>query len=292
MKKVIFAFTAAFLASSLFAYDLVSEVQVSGGAKGVTRTDFSVASKFGEYFRTPVAKYIYTMDASGRTAESSELTVRDVLVNKIKNTYDSTGNLKEQNGFDSDGNKIWKSTVSFKNGKKVDVSEFGKDGSLKSRIIYSYTDSKLADETVYNSEGTLVEKTTYKYDDKGRISVQDVYFDDGSLAQESVYTYTDNGKKDTVTYYDKYGKLTSKCIFRYAANGSLSEVTTYGADNQTTSRQLVKYDNNGNVSRITTYSVAKKFGTTVNEMTEMSEFAYNYTSSSSALTVSASSDAK
>ena len=72
------------------------------------------------------------------------------------------------------------------------------------------------------------------------------------------------------------GKLTSKCVFRYAANGTLTEVTTYGSDNQTTTRQLVKYDNNGNISRITTYNVAKKFGTTVNEMTDMLEFSYNY----------------
>lgn len=276
MKKFISALCAASLGASLFAYDIISDAQIKGSATSMTRTDFSIVSKFGEYFRTPSTKYTYTLNSSGKTTESAELTARDALVNKISNTYDATGRLTAQVCLDAEGSVIWKSSVNYKNGKKTDVSEFGRDGGLKSKIIYTYTGDNLSEETVYNADGYLVGKSIYKYDDKGRLSVLDSYFDDGSLAQESVYTYTEEGKKDTITYYDGHGKLSSKCIFRYAANGSLSEVTTYGADNQTTSRQLVKYDNKGNVSRLTTYSVAKKFGTTVNEMTDMSEFTYGY----------------
>ncbi len=276
MKKIISSLCVALAGSLLFAYDIASEAQIKDGAKSVTRTDFSIVSKFGEYFRTPSTKFTYILDANGKTLESAELTARDAIINKITNVYDEKGNLKEQTCSDSDGILLWKSAVTYKNGKKSDVSDFGKDGSLKTKTIYLYENSKLSDETVYNSDGALIEKTTYKYDDKGRISVQDIYFSDGSLAQESQISYTEKGAKDTVSYYDLHGKLTSKCVFRYAANGTLSEVTTYGADNQTTTRQLVKYDTNGNIARITTYNVAKKFGTTVNEMTEMIEFAYSY----------------
>ena len=196
------------------------------------------------------------------TKDTIPILARDAIINKITNVYDEKGNLKEQTCSDSDGILLWKSAVTYKNGKKSDVSDFGKDGSLKTKTIYLYENSKLSDETVYNSDGALINKTTYKYDDKGRISVQDIYFSDGSLAQESQISYTEKGAKDTVSYYDLHGKLTSKCVFRYAANGTLSEATTYGADNQTTTRQLVKYDANGNIARITTYNVAKKFGTT------------------------------
>lgn len=276
MKKIISSLCVALVGSLLFAYDIASEAQIKDGAKSVTRTDFSIVSKFGEYFRTPSTKYTYILDENGKTVESAELTARDSVINKIVNVYDESGKLKEQICSDSDGVQIWKSTINYQNGKKADVSEFGKDGSLKSKTIYIYENSKLADETVYNSEGALMEKTIYKYDEKGRLAVQDIYFNDGSLAQESQISYTENGKKDTVSYYDLHGKLTSKCVFRYAANGTLTEVTTYGADSQTTTRQLVKYDSNGNISRITTYNVAKKFGTTVNEMTDMLEFSYNY----------------
>lgn len=276
MKKILAALALASLGTSLFAYDIASDAQIKGAAKSVTRTDFSIVSKFGEYFRTPSTKLTYTLDVAGKILDSTELTARDVVLNKVKNTYDTTGRLAEISCSDADGAQLWRSAVTYKNGVKSDISEFAKDGSLKSKVIYSYTDSKLTDETAYNSEGSLVSKTIFKYDDKGRVSVQDIYFEDGSLYQESQITYTEDGKKDTITYFDGRGLLTSKCVFRYGTNGILSEVTTYGSENQTTSRQLVKYDAKGNISRITTYTVARKFGTTVNDMTDMSEFAYTY----------------
>lgn len=282
MKKFISALCVALIGTSIFAYDIASEAQLKGGPKSVTKTDFSIVSKFGEYFRTPSTKYTYILDSAGKTIESSELTARDVVVNKISNTYDSNGNLTKQTCVDSEGIQLWQSETTYKNGKKADIAEYGKDGSLKSKIIYSYENSNISSETIYDSEGALVEKITFKYDEKGRVSVQDIYFNDGSLAQEIQTVYTDNGKKDSVSYYDKTGALTSKCIFRYAANGTLSEVTTYGADNQVSTRQLVKYDSNGNILRITTYNIAKKFGTTVNEMTDMSEFSYDYNSAAAA----------
>lgn len=276
MKKILSALFVASIGASLFAYDIAADAQVKGAAKSITRTDFSIVSKFGEYFRTPSSKFVYTLDAAGKTTESTELTARDTVVNKVKNGFDASGNLTEQFGFDADGAQLWKSTTAYKNGNKADVSEFGKDGSLKTKTVFGYTDGKLTEETLYNADGALVEKTIIKYDEKNRVSVQDVYFEDGTLCQESQISYTDDGKKDTVTYYDGKGRLSSKCVFRYAANGILSEVTTYGADNQTTSRQLVKYDSVGNITRITTYTVSRKFGTTVNEMTDMSEFTYSY----------------
>lgn len=287
MKKIISSLCVILASSLLFGYDIASEAELKGGPKNITKTDFSIVSKFGEYFRTPSTKYTYIFDTNGKTVESSELTARDTLVNKITNVYDTNGNLTQQICTDSDGIQLWKSESTYKNGKKADVSEYGKDGSLKSKTIYTYENSKLADETVYNSEGALVEKTTYKYDDKGRVNIQDIYFNDGSLAQESQITYTDNGKKDSVSYFDKNETLTSKCIFRYATNGTLSEVTTYGQDTQVTMRQLVKYDGNGNISRITTYNVARKFGTTVNEMVDMLEFSYNYNSTGSSAAATA-----
>lgn len=279
MKKIISSLCVALAGSLLFAYDIASEIQVRNGAKTVTKTDFSIISKFGEYFRTPDSKYVYVLDSYGKTVESSELSPRDALINKISNTYDSNGNLKEQICKDADGSQLWKSVITYQNGKKSDVSEYGKDGSLKSKVVYTYENSNLTDETVYNAEGALVEKSIYKYDDKGRVSVQDIYFEDGTLAQESQTAYTSDGKKDVISYFDLKGNLSSKCVFRYASNGNLSEVTTYGSDGQITTRQILKYDANGNVIRLTTYNVAKKFGTTVNEMTEMTEYAYNYNSS-------------
>ena len=41
-------------------------------------------------------------------------------------------------------------------------------------------------------------------------------------------------------------------------------------------RKIVKCDASGNIIKVTTYSVGNKFGKTMNEMTEMVEFSYQY----------------
>ena len=65
-------------------------------------------------------------------------------------------------------------------------------------------------------------------------------------------------------------------VFRYATNGSLSEITTYDANKQVTKRTLIKYDAKGNANKVSEYSVAEKFGTTVSDLTAMSEYSYEY----------------
>ena len=85
MKKLICGFVISVLGLSLFAYDIASEVKIKGSVKNYTRTDFSVVSKFGEYFRTPSTKTVYSIDSAGNVLESTETTARDVLINKISN---------------------------------------------------------------------------------------------------------------------------------------------------------------------------------------------------------------
>ncbi len=71
-------------------------------------------------------------------------------------------------------------------------------------------------------------------------------------------------------------------IFRYGTNGALNEITTYNSDKQVIKRTLLKYDAKGNVNKVSEYDVAEKFGTTVNELVAMSEYAFEYSGSSDA----------
>ena len=276
MKKIILAAFVSIMGLSLFAYDISAGVSLKGSPKMVTRTDFSIASKFGEYFRTPSSKYVYKYTSDGKLVESAEMTARDVLLNKVSNSYDGSGNLIEQICVDADGAQIWKNVIVYKDGLKVDSSEFSKSGSLKSKTVYEYKDKALVDETYYNADGALVWKIVYKYNDKKQLEVEDEYFQDGSLAEERHYSYMDNGNIQSITYMDSTGSITSKDVFRYDTNGLLSEVTTYGPDNRTCVRTFAKFDNKGNLSKITVYNISRKFGTTVNELTDQAEFTYIY----------------
>lgn len=275
MKKIISAAVVAFIGMSVFAYDVTANTQLKGSVKSVTKINYTIASKFGDYFRTPNSKFIYKYDGSGKLVESTEFTPRDVVVNTLKNAYDVAGTLTEQVVTDAENIQIVKNVITYKDGKKSEISEYAKDGSLKSKTIYTYEGTKLVDETYYNAEGAIVWKIVYTYNAKNQLEKESEYYSDGSLSEERVYEYADNGKIDNISY-STIDSLKEKEVFRYDASGNLGEITTYGADNKTTKRLLIKYDSVGNVIKLTTYNVSKKFGTTANEMTDMVDFAYQY----------------
>ena len=59
----------------------------------------------------------------------------------------------------------------------------------------------------------------------------------------------------------------------------MNEITTYNVSKQVIKRTLLKYDAKGNVNKVSEYDVAEKFGTTVNELSAMSEYTFEYTDS-------------
>ena len=138
MKKIFFSFVAFFIGISLYGYDIMGNTSVKSGAKTVTRTDYSIISKFGEYYRTPSSKFIYLYDETGKQTENSELTVRDVLVNKVVNSYDSEGKVSERKAYDSEGLQLWNSVLSYKDGLLCDETQYARDGNLKNLHIYRF----------------------------------------------------------------------------------------------------------------------------------------------------------
>ena len=274
MKKILAFVCAASMSLSLFALDIFNYVPVVGNVRNYTETNFAISSKFGNYFRTPNAKVLHTLNKDGQETEFTELTAKDAVISKTVNTYDVYGNLTAQTCYDAEQNIIWKSETTYKGSNKADISEYGKDNILKSKIIFTYTDNLLTDETGYDGEGALIWKTIYKYDEAGKVSIMDEYNADGSLSIETSYAYADDGKIASIAVFDAESRTTEKKVFRYAANGTLSEITSYNNDEEITKRLTVKYDNGGNVSKLSEYEIAQKFGTTVNELVSMSEFTY------------------
>ena len=96
------------------------------------------------------------------------------------------------------------------------------------------------------------------------------------MSEQTDYNYTESGAIDSLTKYDVFAGKQTSLIFRYASNGSLNEITTYNSDKQVIKRTLLKYDAKGNVNKVSEYDVAEKFGTTVNELTAMSEYTFEY----------------
>lgn len=276
MKKLISFALAASFSLSLFATDIFDFAPIQGNVKTYTQTNFNIASKFGSYFRTPSMKIIHVLDENGKEIESTELSPKDVVLNKIITTYDSNGNVLEQSCINTEGELIWKNALKYKNGLKADATEYDDKNEMHDKVIYTYDGTKLVDETGYDKDGTLVWKTIFKYYETGKVEKESSFAADGVLDTRKTYTYLDDGKIETISTFDNYAKTTQKQVFRYDSKGVLTEITNYGNDNVINKRTTIKYDAKGNVSKVSEYNIAEKFETTVNELTSMVEYVFEY----------------
>ena len=282
MKKLLaLALTAGFTIS-LFAVDIFKYAPITGNVKNYTETDFSIATRFGTLYRTPSSKILHVFDSNGKEISSSELTPKDAVINTIAAKYDTAGNLVEQICTSADGETVWKNTSTYKNGLKTETSEYDRKGNLCARTIYTYENNLLVDESSYDGDGALIWKTIYKYDDNKRTASVNEYNPDGSLSEQLSYNYTESGAIDSLAKYDAFVREQTSLIFRYGSNGVLNEITTYDSTKQVIKRTLLKYDAKGNVNKVSEYDVAEKFGTTVNELVAMSEYAFEYAGSADA----------
>lgn len=283
MKKLLVLGFIAGICSSLSAINIFDYVSFEGNPKGYTQTVFAISSKFGNYYRTPKTKINRIFDGNGFDFESSEYAIesatRSTLTNKIEYNYDAFGNLLQQNAYNTDSELIWKTEVSYDNGRKTEISEFDSTDKEISRIIFSYNDKTgiLEFESGYNSEGALMWKIGYKYDENGRYSSIASYFADGSLDEEKIFEYSEDDTIKSITNYSSISGKKTKQVFRYnEKTGKLDEIITYNENNEIINRLQIKYDSVGNVAKLSNYAVSQKFGTTVNELTSQTEFVFEY----------------
>ena len=232
MKKILTFALAASLSLSLFAADMFKYAPITGNVKAYTETSYSIATRFGTLYRTPNSKIMHIFDSNGKEISSSELTPKDAVINTISAKYDTAGNLVEQVCTSADGEVVWTSRNTYKNGLKVDASEYDRKGNLRARTIYTYENNLLTDESSYDGEGALIWKTIYKYNDNGRLASVFEYNPDGSLSEQNDYNFTESGSIDSVAQLDAFADKQTALIFRYGANGSLSEITTYNSEKQ------------------------------------------------------------
>ncbi len=283
MKKTLFILTAAILSVQAFAFETDASVKPAGSAKEYTKTVYQITEKFGDYYRSPRAKFVHIFDATGREIEASELTSKDSLVDRIVYKYDGK-NLIETVCTDADGKVAWKITRTYDaNGNKVDESEFNASDTLVNKTIWKIN-GKQIEESYYNADGSLLSKIITKNDDQNRVAEVAQYLASGTLEEKSVYNYNDAGRLSEVAYSNGNGIQTKKVVYRFDASYQITEEQTYNNENKLVVRVIYKYDGNGNIIKTTTYNVAEKFGTTVNELAGISEYEYGTNTSAAAST--------
>ncbi|MBP3771700.1 MAG: hypothetical protein J6I53_03280 [Treponema sp.] len=295
MKKTLFILAAAALTAQAFAFDSEASLKPVGTVGEYTKTEYQITEKFGDYYRSPRAKFVHTFDSTGREIEASELTSKDALVDHITYKYDGD-KLVETVCTDSDGKVSWKITASYDaDGNKTEESEFNSSDVLTNKTIWR-VNGKQTDESYYNADGALLSKIITKYDDQNRVVEIAQYAAQGHLEEKSSYSYNDAGKLSEIAYSNAVGAPSKKVVYRFDASYQITEEQTYNADNKLIVRVIYKYDSTGNIIKTTTYNVADKFGTTVNELSGISEYSYSATARSTPAAATAprtsTSDAK
>jgi antitoxin component YwqK of YwqJK toxin-antitoxin module len=280
MKKTLFLLTTALLGASVFAFDPAPSIKPAVKTGEYTKTDYQITEKFGDYYRSPRAKFVHVFDANGRETEICELTSKDVLVDKTVYTYEGN-NVVAITSTDADGKLAWKMTTAYDaNGNKTEESEFNASNNLVNKTIWRIN-GKQIDESYYNADGALLSKIITKYDDQNRVTEVAQYAAAGFLEEKSIYAYNDAGKLSEISYFNAKDILTRKVVYRFDASYQITEEQTYNADNKLSVRIIYKYDESGNIIKMTKYNVAEKFGTTVNELTGITEYAYGTTNAPS-----------
>ena len=187
MKKTLLTLAALAVSVQTFAFDPEPSLKIAGSASEYTKLEYQITEKFGDYYRSPRVKYVHVFDASGHETESSELTSKDSLVDRITYKYEG-GNLVETVCADSDGKISWKMVTSYDAaGNKIDESEFNASNTLVNRTIWKINGNQ-TDESYYNADGEVQIKWNTQYDSKrNRTKISEFYGPNLALEKGEMY---------------------------------------------------------------------------------------------------------
>ena len=87
MKKTMIFLAVATLSAQIFAFDSEATLKPTTPIGGYTKIDYQITEKFGDYYRSPRAKFVHMFDANGRETEATELTSKDTVVDRITYKY-------------------------------------------------------------------------------------------------------------------------------------------------------------------------------------------------------------
>ncbi|MCR5289510.1 MAG: hypothetical protein K6E51_05920 [Treponema sp.] len=275
MKKLTVLILTVLVTIGITAFAESPFFKVNGSVKSYTQTTYVISQKFGDYYRTPDIKYVHNLNDKQLETDVSQISATGLLVNKVTYTYDTNGNLESQVSTDSANTTEWKVTYVYdEKGRLTEESNFKKDDILSGKSIFKYPSDNQTEESYYNGDGVLLWRDISKFDENNHKVQILQYFADGTLDQRQDFIYNDLGILVQVDTYDNSGFKKQEIKYRFTENDLIGETQTKNYAANTETREFYKYDDDKNLIKITTYNVSNKFGTTVNELTGMSEYTY------------------
>ena len=271
MKKIALMAVTVLMAGSLFAFDN-DLLEFKGKPESYTKTEYSVTSRFGEYFRTVAIKHVHTF-ANGLRMETVSYSPKDEVLDSVSYEYTAGRKISAEICKDAEGKVTRKLVYEYStDGKIKSESAYNAEDVLTGKNIYKHEANKTI-ESLYNAEGKLVSRTNHILENGKEVEVA-YYFGDGTLSHAEKYTYNDKGDVALIENIDSEGKKAGKTIYRYDDKGAIAEIQIYASDTDLIERDIYKTDAKGNPTKISIYSIAEKFGSIANELISITDYTY------------------
>lgn len=271
MKKIALLAATIFMTGSLFAFDN-DPLVFKGKGESYTKTEYSVVSRFGEYFRTVAIKHVHNFE-NGLRKETISYSPKDEVLDSVIYEWTAGRKISAEVCKDAEGKVSRKIVYEYNtDGKLKSESSYNAEDILTAKNIFTYETNKTI-ENLYNAEGKLVSKTIHNFKDGKEVEVA-YYFGDGTLSHAEKYSYTENGNISLIENMDSDGNKAGKTIYRYDEKGAIAEIQIYASDTDLIERDIYKTDAKGNPLKVSIYSIAQKFGSTANELISITDYVY------------------
>ena len=189
----------------LYSYDLTSYNEEGNIIKHLWNTEDAYSN------------YIYKYDPTGKRIKEEHLYSDDGSLS-IKNIfiYDSSGQIIEDNQYDTDGDFMYRYYYEYNSNENLVIknSVYKSGISLFSISKYDSNGDEI-EYKYYDSDGELWGKVCSKYDSKGDIIGRNYYNSDGSLNRKERYKYDSNRNMIENMYYDSETKRSRRIFFEY-----------------------------------------------------------------------------
>lgn len=272
MKKAFVCLSAIFVLTAGLCFGQQNYSQM-------TETHYSVRSKFGVYYRTPVSKIIHNYNEAGLETELCIFNENDEQIQTMTYEYDMGGTLVAETNINTLININQRTEYEYDEyGQQTGATTWdikGEEKILKEKIIIKRSGNKVI-KTGYDKEGALTWRTVDRYSQTDEVLQQEQYEADGIKCMLILNTWASDGNLLQRDIFDENQTPLESTLFIYNEENQLEDIQIFDGDGRICNRYVYKYDAKGNVSSIYMYDVADKFGQVYNELSSIQTFTYKY----------------
>ena len=161
----------------------------------------------------------YTVDTQGNTLEIANY-AGDRMVDRILNSYDEKGHVKESRVIGAEGSVRFRLiSSSDADGRRAETIDYDSDGSILRKEVVEFDSSgDSIERNTLDSDGRLINKQTTSKDDLGKVVAWEEFKSDGSVGHRQVVFYDTSGVELQAITYNSDGSIRERLASEYESD--------------------------------------------------------------------------